>query len=220
MKENHIESKALEVKQRFGEERAALLNQMFDVAWEAARVAEQIVKSSLSSNVDKGTRQTVFMAEGEAAAREMRNDAKRRYLESELEEQVALDEIEREAREILTPNKIDPAAIISAASLTEQQILDASDAIAHAGDAASDALLTLLSTAMEKDYDQAVHHIADLNPEWERAVLDLSICAESPSFDESEIEARFESLAKAAPNGAAILTAAQSDLNISASLKG
>jgi hypothetical protein len=73
---------------------------------------------------------------------------------------------------------------------------------------------------MERDFDLCVHHIAGLNEEWERAVLDLSICAESPSFDESEIEARFESLAKAAPNGAAILTAAQSDLNISASLKG
>ena len=214
-----VESKALAIKEEAGAERARLLNACFDVAWEAAREAERVVKNSLSSNVDPGTQQKVFMAEGEAAARGLRNAAKEAYIQSELEEQVALEEVAKEAREILTPDRIDPAAVIAAASLTEQQILDAADSVAFAGDAASDALLTLLSIAMEKDYDQAVHHIADLNPEWERAVLDLSIVSDNPSFDEDEIEARFESMAKPAPDGAAVLTAAQSDLNLSASIR-
>ena len=121
--EKRIQSKALAIKEEKGAERAQLLHALFDVAWEAGRVAEGVVRSSLSSNVDTGTQERVFMQEGEAAARRLREDAKQRYIESELEEQAALDEIEKEAREILTPNRIDPAAVISAAALTEEQLV-------------------------------------------------------------------------------------------------
>jgi hypothetical protein len=220
--EKNIQSKALAVKEEKGAERSRLLAAMFDVAWEAARQAEAVVKSSLSSNVDQGTQERVFQQEGEAAARKLREDAKKAYIESEIEEQAMLDEIEKEAREILTPNSIDPAAAIAAGALTEEQIVQTADSVAHAGDAASDTLLTLLSIAMEKDFDLAVHHIAEMNSEWETAVFDLSVCADSPSFDEDDIESRFEVMSppESTPSGAAILEAAKSDLNVSASIRG
>jgi len=160
------------------------------------------------------------MSEGEAVARNLREEAKTKYVNSELEEQAALEEIEREAREILTPETIDAAAVISASALSEEQLLSAADAVAPAGDAASDTLLTLLSVAMERDLDGVVHHISAMNPEWERAVLDLSVCTANPRLDADDIESRFETLAKDTPDGPAILSAGMNDFEISSLLRG
>lgn len=215
-----VESKAMEVKEHFGVERALILTELFNLTAHAANKAAQVVSNTLSSNVNRDARQSVFMSEGEAIARDLREDAKTRYVNSELQEQAALEEVEREAREILTPSAIDAAALISASSLSGEQIIDAADSVANAGDAAADTLLTLLSISMQKDYDQAMHHIASLNPEWERAVLDLGICADNPSVDEDDIEARFETLAKGTPDGPAILSAGMNDFEISSLLRG
>jgi hypothetical protein len=217
-----LESRALAIKEAIGAEKAKLYNAIFDAPWEGFREAERIVQGTLSTNVDGDLRQQVFMREAEAASRAQRLALKEKIFELELEEQVQLAELEKQCREELTPDEVDTGAVISAASLTEEQIVQAADSIASAGDAASDTLLTLLSIAMERDYDLAVHHIAELRPEWETAVFDLGVCAESPSFDEDEIEARFEVMSppESTPSGAAILEAAKSDLNVSASIRG
>src|SRR5918995_4404174 len=152
------ESRALAIKERIGAEKAKLYNQIFDAPWEGFREAERIVQNAISTNVDGDLRQQVFMREAEAATRAKRLALKERIFELELEEQVELNELEKQCREELTPKEIDSAAVISAASLTEEQIVQAADSIAHAGDAAENALLTLLSVSMERELDAATFH--------------------------------------------------------------
>jgi hypothetical protein len=215
------ESKALALKYEIGREKSELLNSLFEAPLAAAEEAITIVERSVSNNIDSNLREAIFMREAEAKRRGIAESAKERYLELELEEQAGLEEIAKEAREILTPNTIDTAAVINAAALSEEQLISAADSVAHAGDAAADTLLTLLSVALERDLDAAVHHISELNEEWSRAVLDLSIVADNPGFDEDELEARFEAMTPdgAKADGAAILAAAEKDVNLSARLK-
>src|SRR5215218_8974932 len=104
-----VESKAMEVKEHFGAERACILVDLFNLTAHAANRAAEVVRNTLSNNVNRDVKQSVFMQEGEAAARDLRENAKVRYVESELEEQAALEEVEREAREVLTPSVIDAA---------------------------------------------------------------------------------------------------------------
>ena len=70
-----LQSQAMEIKQRFGDERAKILRASFDSALEAANVAAERVANTLSNNVNGDAKQSVFMAEAQAAASAIRDEA-------------------------------------------------------------------------------------------------------------------------------------------------
>src|SRR5215208_3999850 len=132
MAEQELQSQAMEIKQRFGNERALLLRQMFDVPLEAARVAADTVGRTLRNTVSKDAKQNVFMREGEAAASALREDAKQKYIQSELEEQAALIALQEHLEEFLAPEAgtVTAADIAASSVLSEEQLTNAADAVA------------------------------------------------------------------------------------------
>src|SRR5215211_909404 len=119
MAEQELQSQVIEIKQRFGNERALLLREMFDVPLEAAKVAGDVVGRTLRDTVSRDAKQNVFMREGEAAARALREDAKGRYIQSELEEQAALTALAEHLEEFLAPDSLTAADVAACSGLSE-----------------------------------------------------------------------------------------------------
>jgi|SRR5215211_2444493 len=215
-----LQSQAMQIKERRGAERALLMVDLFATPLRAAERAAEVVSNTLSKNVDRDAKETVFMQEGEAAARAIREDAKARYLESELLEQSELTALAEHLEEFLAPDSATVADIASASMLGEEQLITAADSVA-AMPGSLDLLKTFLAVARQKDYAGAVHHIASLEPggEIEMALVDLDICSESIEKSEKDIESQFWTYAKDGPDGPAILAAAQDDLNLMSLLR-
>ena len=212
-----LQSQAMEIKQRFGDERAVLLRQMFDVPLEAARVAADTVGRTIRNTVSKDAKQSVFMAEGEAAARALRGDAKVKYVQSELEEQAALIALQEHLEEFLAPEEVTASDVAATSALSEEHLISAADAVAPMpGEKSENVLKVFLAVARQKGYEQAVHHIVGFRDEWQMALTDISICEESSEKTEEDIASEFSSFAKDDPDGPAILAAAarSDDLNL------
>ena len=84
------QSQAMEIRERYGAERARILTECFELPLLAAQEGHKVIKRTLSSNVGKDAQQKVLMAEAEAAGRALRQDCRERFIQSELEEQAAL----------------------------------------------------------------------------------------------------------------------------------
>src|SRR5215211_1543499 len=194
------QSQAMEIKTRFGEERAAILNELFDTPLRAAEVAARSVSNKLSSSVNADAKQSVFMAEGQDAARAIRQDAQQRYIQSELEEQSALTELAAHLEQFLAPDSVSAGDVAMASQLSEEALISAADSVATMPNN-ENVLKTFLAVARNKEYMQAVHHIVSLEPggEWEMALTDLSICEESIDKSEEEIANEFWDFAKDEP---------------------
>ena len=188
---------------------------------EAAREAERVIQSTLSNNVDKDVQQKVFMQEGEAAARGLRDAIKAKVVELELERAQALTHLAEQIEEELAPKGATPSDIIAASGLTEERVIQAADACAAMPEEQADLTLrVLLASARAQNYDQAVWHCAELlGPETEMALADLDVCAEEVAPSIEDLEAQHEAQIKEAPSGMAILAAAKEDINLLSSLR-
>jgi hypothetical protein len=213
MAEQEPQSQAMEIRTRFGEQRAAILNELFNTTFEAAEIAAKRVANTLSKNVSKDAREGVFMSDAQDAARAIREDAKGRYIQSELEEQAALSALAEHLEEFLAPESISAADVATASQLTEEQLISAADAIAAVPNN-DNALKTFLAVARQRDFLQATHHIAGFDPDWQMALVDLDIANESTEKPIEDIASEFSSFAKDEPDGPSLLAAAQSDKNL------
>src|SRR5215212_6582827 len=220
MAEQELQSQAMAIKERRGAERALLMVDLFATPLRAAERAAEVVSTTLSKNVDRDAKETVFMQEGEAAARAIREDAKVRYLESELMEQSELTALAEHLEEFLSPDSVTAADIASVSQLSEEALISSADSVGAMPNN-ENVLKTFLAVARQKDYEMAVHHIVSLEPggEWEMALTDLSICSESIEKSEKDIQSEFWTYAKAEPDGPSLLAAAQSDLNLMSLLR-
>src|SRR5215216_5566340 len=130
MAEQELQSQAMAIKERYGAERARILTECFELPLLAAQKGHEVVMQTLSANVGKDAKQSVFMAEAEAAGRARREDARVRYIQSELEEQAALTALAEHLEAFLSPDEVSAADVASASVLSEEQLMNAADAVA------------------------------------------------------------------------------------------
>jgi|SRR5215204_576046 len=221
MTEQEPQSQAWAIKERRGAERARILIELFETPLRAAEVAAKVVATTLASdNVKRDAKQSAFMGEGQAAASAIREEAKVRWLESELLEQSELTALAEHLEEFLAPDSVSAADVASVSQLSEEALISSADSVGAMPNN-ENILKTFLAVARQKGYEMAVHHIVSLEPggEFEMALVDLQICQESIEKSEEEIANEFWGFAKDGPDGPAILAAAQSDLNLMSLLR-
>src|SRR5215207_1729996 len=156
-------SRADAIKRFYGSEIAKLYTAAFDLTFRSAEEAVNVVERTLSGNVGRDAKESVFMAEGEALARGYRDEIKAKVLELELERAHALTHLAEEIESEIAPVGATPTDIITASSLSEERLIQAADACAAMPEAQSDLTLkVLLASARAQGYDQAMWHVAAL----------------------------------------------------------
>jgi|SRR5215217_6521381 len=211
---NGVQSSEIEdvdsLKRAYGSRKSAVLGSLFEMA-SGIQSEEAQLDGKVKARVGDNVVRQLDAATRELVARDAIEKAKVEFIELELEEAEALNALAEHANEVLTPKQASVESILQAATMTEDQIIDAADAAVNMGDAGEQALLVLLRASIERGYDQAMHRIASFNEEWANAVNVLAETADSPDIDENDIASRFDSMV---PDSAVqLLGGGESELN-------
>jgi hypothetical protein len=200
-----------DVKRHFGALKSNLMGTLFELASNIRSEEAQLDERVRSRAGDNVVRQ-LDLAARELKARDAIEKAKIEFISLELEEAEALDALATHANEVLSPKQASVESVLMASTMTEEQIVDASDAAAAMGDAGEDTLLVLLRASIERGFDGAMHHIAAFNEDWADAVNILAETTDSPDLNEEDFAARFDSMA---PRSSAVelLGGGESELN-------
>lgn len=182
-----------DVKRHFGALKSAVLTKLFDLPAEAAGVNVSM-DASVKARLGYGVLDKVRNAQRQGFVSTRIEATKSEYIRLELEEAEVINAMSEEADKVLTPREASPESILQAATLTEEQIIMASEVARTMGEAGEDACLVLLRASIETDLDQATYDIAAFYEEWELVLAVLAEAGQSLDLDEEEVAARFDAM--------------------------
>jgi hypothetical protein len=199
-----------ELRQRYGDERAAMLNRLFHLPAEI--VATDIsMDSKVRAQLGDATFDEVRAAKLAAAGQYLRDQIKAAYVENELEEAEAVNTLVAHSEDVLRPETVESNTLVVAAGLTEDQLIVAADTAYELDD--FDTCKTILKVARNRDMDLAVAHIVGLEEEWQDAYNNI---VEADGFTASEpedIAEQFETWAQPEITTQSILAGDHPELN-------
>jgi len=120
-----------ELRTKYGEERASMLNRLFTLPSEIA-ATDISMSPAVKEQLGKATFDKVRATEPAVAAQCLRDQIKQAYIENELEEQEAVKLLAARSQEVLQPESLDPNTLVTAAGLSEEQLQDAYNNIVEA----------------------------------------------------------------------------------------
>lgn len=206
------------IKLHYGEQMSRLLNEIAELA-SNIKSEEAAIDGRVKARVGDQVVRDLDTAHRELIARDEIERRKIRYVELGMEMTAAIQAAAEEADQILTPKQATPESIIQSSTLSEDQLIAASDVARNMGEAGEDTCLVLLRAAIERDMEMAQHHIAAFREEWSTALTVLGEASQYPDdIDETEFASRFDTLVPDSASG--LLFGGQSELNRLGMIRG
>jgi hypothetical protein len=199
-----------ELRQRYGDERAAMLNRLFQLPAEIA-ATDITMSPAIKAQLGDAAFDSARAAELAQVGQDLRDRIKAAYVENELEEAEAVNTLVLYSEDVLRPETVESNTLVVAAGLNEDQLIVAADTAYELDD--FDTCKTLLKVARNRDMDMAVAHIVGLEEEWQDAYNNV---VEADGFTASEpedIQEEFETYAQPEITAQSILAGDHPELN-------